>query len=59
MQYFITIGKGGDFCFECEVGAEEDISETINHEEELTSKETGYFANPLIMFVPTQKLGKN
>lgn len=49
MQYFITIEKGGDVCFECEVGTEEDISETINYEEELTSKETGYFANPLCL----------
>lgn len=44
--------KFANFCFRFEAGAEEDVSETINYEEALPSKETGYLTKP-------QKLGKN
>lgn len=44
--------KLANFCFRFEVGAEEAVSETINYEEALPSKETGYLTKP-------QKLGKN
>lgn len=47
--------KEGDFCFKFEVGTEEDISETINYEEELTSKETGDLTKPLIVFCSRSK----